>query len=85
MNAFDSTVSALVNQFAHHSVHLDYFIVYLSGNRLIKGGVMLGLVWWAWFRAADARRREAMLAALIAIVPARDPPGWRTPRWCARA
>lgn len=76
MNPFDLTIIRFVNGFAHHSVFFDTF-VYLLGNNLLKGGVVVALLWWAWFRA-DGKQIEnrqyllcGIVACLLSIVVAR--------------
>src|SRR5437899_4428205 len=71
MNGFDLSISSFVNGFAHRSLRFDEFVVFVSRNNLFKGGVVIGLIWWLWFQDGDIRRkREALLAAMIASFPA---------------
>src|ERR1700687_2996738 len=71
MNSFDLPISSFINGFAHRSIRFDDFVTWLSGNNLLKGGVVIGIVWWLWFQNEDVRRtREALLAAVIASFPA---------------
>lgn len=71
LNSFDLSISSLVNGLAHRSIRFDTFVTWLSEENLFKGGVVLGIVWWLWFRSEDARRiREALMAAIIACFPA---------------
>jgi undecaprenyl-diphosphatase len=43
----------------------------VSRSNLLRGGVVIGLAWWLWFQDGDIRRkREALLAAMIATFPA---------------
>lgn len=71
MNPFDLWISKLINGFAHHSFRFDKFAVFVSINNLLKGGVVLGLIWWLWFRDGGIRkRREILLAAVMASFPA---------------
>ena len=65
-----------MNGFAHHLVFFDTF-VYLLGNNLLKGGVVVALLWWAWFRV-DGKQIEnrqyllcGIVACLLSIVVAR--------------
>src|SRR5512146_2339813 len=70
MNAFDYAASSLVNHFAHRSVRFDLLVVFISNNRMLKGGVVVGLALWVWFHYANERpKREALLAAAIASFP----------------
>jgi undecaprenyl-diphosphatase len=71
MNILDLSVSSFVNGFAHRSLRFDEFVVVLSDSNLLKGGVVVGLLWWLWFQNGDVRRkREALLAGMIATFPA---------------
>jgi len=71
MNSFDLSISSLISRLAHRSLRFDLFVILVSNTRLLKGGVILGLIWWAWFQDEDRRRtREALLAAIIASFPA---------------
>jgi undecaprenyl-diphosphatase len=71
MNSFDSFILSLINQFARRSFLFDKFVVLLSNNNLLKGAVILAIVWWIWFENEDVRRkREILLATLITCFPA---------------
>lgn len=71
MNSFDLSISSFINGFAHRSIRFDEFVSWLSDYNLLKGGVIIGIVWWLWFRDKSSRRtREALLAAMIASFPA---------------
>lgn len=71
MNGFDLSISSFISGFTHRSLRFDEFVVFVSRSNLFKGGVVIGLVWWLWFEDEDVRRkREALLAAIMAIFPA---------------
>ena len=71
MNSFDLVISSFINGFAHRSMRFDEFVTWLSGNNLLKGGVVIGIVWWLWFQNEDVQRtREALMAAIVACFPA---------------
>ena len=71
MNSFDWQIVSFLNRFAQRSVTFDEFVVLLSLNSLLKGGVIVGIIWWVWFESEDSRRkREALLAGLIGSIPA---------------
>ena len=71
MNPFDTSILLFLNRFAQRSPRFDEFVVFLSDFNLLKGGIIVGLIWWLWFDREDVRRkREVLLAALIASVPA---------------
>jgi undecaprenyl-diphosphatase len=71
MNSLDLFFLSSINDFARRSIRFDEFVSWLSNSNLLKGGVVIGIVWWLWFRRADIRStREALLAAIIASFPA---------------
>jgi undecaprenyl-diphosphatase len=71
MNSLDLSIVSFLNQFAHRSVRFDKFVVLLNITSLLKGGVIVGIIWWIWFGTEDIRRkREALLATVIASCPA---------------
>jgi undecaprenyl-diphosphatase len=77
MGGFDYSIIFFCNQFAHRWHTFDSIVVFFSNSDLMKGGVMLAGVWWAWFwRASDVRLNRsrllsALLGAMIALVVAR--------------
>jgi undecaprenyl-diphosphatase len=46
MNQFDLSINSFFNQFAQQFPLLDQFLVLISVNNLIKGGILLGLFWY---------------------------------------
>ncbi|MBC6991250.1 MULTISPECIES: phosphatase PAP2 family protein [Hymenobacter] len=54
VNAFDREIILGVNRLVNQSKHLDEFINFLSYSDLVKGGVLMALVWWVWFQCKDA-------------------------------
>jgi undecaprenyl-diphosphatase len=50
MNHFDITIISFLNQFSHLSWVVDSTVRFISGNHLIKGGVLLTFFWWGWFK-----------------------------------
>lgn len=67
MNAFDLHVITYLNQFAHRSWAFDSLVIFFSDNSLLKGGVLVILIWWAWFKSDDrqARNREQLIATVF--------------------
>jgi undecaprenyl-diphosphatase len=65
MNWFDFTIVHFLNAYAHRSWTLDALIAIIEESNLLKGGIVLGLFWWAWFRyeKADLKKRELLLFA----------------------
>lgn len=77
MNFFDFKIITFVNQFSQRSLVFDRFAEMLSNNHLLKGGVLLTIIWWAWFKREErhSHNREYIISILftsiIAIVLAR--------------
>jgi hypothetical protein len=44
MNPFDTSIIIFLNSFARHSWAFDSFVYMLSGNDLLKGGVVVALI-----------------------------------------
>lgn len=49
-DAFDRDIILWVNQFAQQSRLLDGGLVLVEQTMLMKGGMMVALIWWAWGR-----------------------------------
>ena len=65
------SILSFLNRFAHRSLSFDQAVVFLSDANLLKGGVIVGMIWWIWFdRENVQRKREALLPGLMACVPA---------------
>ncbi len=69
MNPFDASVVAFLNGFARHSFTFDTAMTVIAQSNLLKGGSILFLVWWAWFRHGEegdprARTREVLVATI---------------------
>lgn len=77
MNSFDLAIISFVNQFAHRSPSLDYFIMLIGSNTLTKGGVTTSLIWWAWFRPSENKLRDreylfyGIVACFVSVLAAR--------------
>ncbi len=71
MNPLDLSVLSFLNSFAQRSFRFDEFVEFLSESNLLKAAVVFAIIWWLWFQNEDVRRkREALLAAMIASIPA---------------
>jgi undecaprenyl-diphosphatase len=53
MNLFDISILHYLNQFSQQSKIIDSVIQFLSGDHLLKGGVLIAIYWWAWFKTKD--------------------------------
>jgi membrane-associated phospholipid phosphatase len=82
MNAFDRGILNAAAQVSGAFPDLDLVITFVTANHIFKGFVVMGAIWWLWFR--DARRppdapdtsvREqvmvTLLAGLLSLVVAR--------------
>jgi undecaprenyl-diphosphatase len=58
MNAIDLIGTALVNAPAGRFMEGDQAVVFLSRYHLFKGGVLVVLLWWAWFSPAGVQVRN---------------------------
>lgn len=67
LNFFDKTIIDFFNSFAHQSWVFDKFVVFIINNGFFKGGVIITLFWWAWFKEKDSssKNRKIILANLI--------------------
>ena len=77
MNPFDSTIIGFANHFSRLSGPFDRIVVLFSENQLLKGGVLVTIFWWGWFKSNknQAQVRVHMISTLfscfIAIITAR--------------
>lgn len=67
MNVFDLSIMHYVNQFSRHSWAFDTVVSFLSHNNLLKGGALITVIWWAWFKSdqQQSHNREHILSTLI--------------------
>jgi len=69
MDYFDEIILSFLNQFAQRSWTFDNLMVRISGNDLLKGGLVMAVLWWIWFahdqKVIGRRTRETVLATLI--------------------
>jgi undecaprenyl-diphosphatase len=67
MISIDVAILLWINQFAQHFYALDATVVLISESYLLKGGVIMAMFWWEWFREGNDQeyRRELLLANLL--------------------
>ena len=69
MNPFDASIMRFINGYAHISPFFDTFIYTIMSNDLVKGGFIMSLVWFVWFKNNNEelrnRRREIIIATII--------------------
>lgn len=70
MNGFDNTIMNFVMPFWQRSWSFDRLISFLSWNHLLKGGVLVTILWWLWFKEDDshANRREHLVVTVFASI-----------------
>ncbi len=76
MNDFDTAIILFLNQYAHISTTIDKFVVLLSSNHLLKGGVITALLWYTLFNVKDDSLRKiafvfTIFSTVIAMAIAR--------------
>jgi undecaprenyl-diphosphatase len=73
----DAAMLQGLNGFAHRWWTLDYAVVWLTNDGFQKGGILMLLLWWVWFKPGDSGRstREILIcvaaAAPVALVVSR--------------
>ena len=68
MNLFDLAILRFVNGFARESYTFDLVIAVVADNNLIKGGVIVPMLWWVWFRPDknQGSKRTLILGTIVA-------------------
>jgi membrane-associated phospholipid phosphatase len=72
LNTFDSGIITFFNQFSRQSVVIDNMIVFVGMENLFKGGVIVSLFWWFWFKPSEKQdeNRSIILANFLAAFSA---------------
>jgi undecaprenyl-diphosphatase len=67
-NQFDVAMSGFLNQLIGHSPWFDLLISHLITNEFLKGGVLVAIVWFLWFKQGlnQQQNRNRILLVLIA-------------------
>jgi undecaprenyl-diphosphatase len=77
MNAFDKAIIEFVNQYSQQSVIIDKAAYVIAQNHLLKGGVIVTLLWWSWLHQSGQLIDRSftaiytMTGAMVSIVVAR--------------
>ncbi len=68
----DFTLIHFLNQFAERSDKFDVLVTLLTDNDLVKTGLMLLIINWAWFKVGDSQflNRTKLVATLIGVIAA---------------
>jgi undecaprenyl-diphosphatase len=69
---FDVAVVHALNRLVGHSWLFDRFVIFLSGNNILKSAGIVAAMWWLWFLHPDdeGRRRDVRERILLTIVVA---------------
>jgi len=72
MNIFDLTIIHWFNQFSRLSGTFDTTVSYISHCNLLKGGILVVIFWWLWFKtnANLARIRIHLISTLLGSLAA---------------
>lgn len=70
MNVIDSTIIGYVNHFSRHSWVFDRSLELFASNRLLKGGILIAIVWWLWFKKDELQpdNRQHIIVTFIGCV-----------------
>ena len=68
MNPFDAAILHFLNGFAGRSWTFDNSVVWLTKDAFQKGGILMLLLWWVWFRPNENAKtnRETLVCACAA-------------------
>lgn len=67
MNWFDTQIITFLNGFAHESWLFDKTMNILAQNIMFKGGIIIPLFWWLWFRRDRGERDREYLLSTLAV------------------
>ncbi|PKN37715.1 MAG: hypothetical protein CVU62_08300 [Deltaproteobacteria bacterium HGW-Deltaproteobacteria-2] len=64
MNYFDESIINALNGFSRVSEAFDYFMALLISNYLVKGGILMTILWWFWFWDKNDKKQNQPLREL---------------------
>lgn len=71
INNFDLSLLLAVNKYAQQSLTFDHLLAIIQSNYLFKGGVLVPLVYFTWFKADQySIKRNYLIATLLCTFPA---------------
>ncbi|WP_174626559.1 phosphatase PAP2 family protein [Candidatus Methylobacter favarea] len=70
MTNFDLNIITYINKFSHNSWVFDKAVSFLSGCHLLKGGLFVTIIWWAWYKNDErqSHNREHLIATLLCFI-----------------
>ncbi len=70
MQGLDAAVLLWMNRLARESWTFDAFVMMVAWTSLLKGGVLVALLWWTWERAGTARSAPGIVVTSAAVLVA---------------
>lgn len=77
IDAIDLSLISILQELSRESIVFDKTMVFLISNNLLKSGILVSFLWWAWFRAGEDRDQSRglvfsiMVGCFIALFTAR--------------
>jgi undecaprenyl-diphosphatase len=75
MQGLDESLFLFINGWVGTSWSFDHLVLRVAHSHLLKGGVLVALLWWSWHQAGSETRTAAILrtvaGALVAVAVAR--------------
>ena len=68
MNGFDNSIIFFFNQYAQKSMFFDLVVELIANNKLFKGGVMVSVMWYLWFKKDGLKNTKDRLHILITLL-----------------
>lgn len=70
MNYLASSIIFFLNEFSRVSKEFDYLMVFIKNNNLLKGGILVTILWWLWFRNKTQNQlsRERIILTLVSCL-----------------
>ncbi len=68
MSQLDLKIMSFLNGFAHQSPFFDNIMLFIMDSPVLKGGMVMGMLWWLWFRRDNrlSDNREIVIATIFA-------------------
>lgn len=60
MLAIDYAIIASINQYSRHSHFFDNVVALVADNHLFKGGVIIPMYWYLWFKSGEQQTRNRL-------------------------
>lgn len=67
MNWLDLQIVTFLNGFARHSWFFDKTMNIFASNIMFKGGIIIPMLWWLWFRRDKSGRDKSYLLSTLAV------------------